>query len=141
MFSPRRLALISALLIYEGTAAAQTLFMGAAGPYGGNVDPPSTQTTLQLSAAASLDGEVTKATFGWSGSPCPGAVKIKFFRPGTFPIINTSYALVAERGPFDVNEPARSPFERPTVPPVTQTVSLIPPVALLARDGWEHSRG
>lgn len=142
MFSLRCLALISALFVYEGVTVAQSpfvgpvgpngaLFVGAAGPYGGNVVSTSTQTILQLAYRVALDGEATKATFGWSASPCLAAVKIKFFRPST----NTTFSFVTERGPFDVTEPARTPTQpNPTFPPVIQTVALNPPVALLAGD-------
>ncbi len=98
------------------------------GYYGGSVSPTAQQTTLQLGLPASVAGDLTLATFGWSASPCPAAVKIKFFRPFNSGL---GYTFLTERGPFDVAQPMQYSAR---YPPVTQTVNLIPAVALLKGD-------
>ena len=129
-----RSAIVAALVLLLGTPlAGQVLTVGFDYPfYGRSVNPSATQTTLQASAPASVAGEITTATFGWSTSPCPAAVKIKFFRPllrnSAFP---PPYTFLTERGPFDVAQPAQS---SPIYPPVTQVVNLTPAVALLPGD-------
>ena len=126
--------LAGVLAALASSLAAQVLTIGFNSPYyGGSVNPAATQTTLQTSVPASVDGEITTATFGWSASPCPAAVKIKFFRP-FLPHINVFhpfYTFVTERGPFDVAQPVQT---SPLYPPVTQIVNLTPAVSVLAGD-------
>jgi hypothetical protein len=129
-----RSPVVAAFVLLLGTPlAAQVLTVGFNDSYyGGNVNPPATQTTLQTDAPASVDGVVTTATFGWSTSPCVAAVKIKFFRPfGRINVFHPIYTFLAERGPFDVAQRIQS---TPTSPPVTQIVNLTPAVALRPGD-------
>ena len=128
-----RFSTFAALFICASPIVAQAFSVGFNDPYfGGSVNPSATQTTLQLSVPDSLPGEVNRATFGWSASPCPAAVKIKFFRLwGRINVFHPLYTFLTERGPFDVTQPIQT---SPLYPPATQTVELIPPVALQAGD-------
>ena len=107
-------------------AQGQPVFVGANLHFAGIIDAPQTLTAISA-FEANAGGFVTSATFGWSATGCPGAVKIKFFRPLGF----GNFHFVAERGPFDVTNPLQPAG---TVPPVTQTVALDPPVALRKGD-------
>lgn len=107
-------------------ARAQDVFVGWNLPFDGNVDPSRTETFVALSGATT-GGFVTSATFGWSATGCPAAAKIKFFRP----LGSGFFNYVGERGPFDVTNPLQPAG---TVPPVTQTVALDPPVAIREGD-------
>jgi hypothetical protein len=121
--------LLGALLLELAGARdglAQPVTVGSKLPYVGNVSPTRTQTTISVFGATAT-GFVTSATFGWSVTGCPAAVKIKFFRPLGAGFFN----FVAERGPFDVTAPLTPGG---TVPPVVQTVALDPPVALRQGD-------
>jgi hypothetical protein len=110
--------------------SAQTLTVGASGVYDGNLNPSRVMTALELSPA-DFEGQATSVSFGWSASPCPASVKIKFFHTFPFPS-QVGYILSAERGPFDVTQPVQT--SDPSSPPVTQTVALVPPVPLTAGD-------
>ncbi len=91
------------------------------------------QTFIELAGAANRGGSVRTALFGWSNSPCPAAVKIKFFRPHpAIDLSQSSYELVAERGPFDVTEPLQAGVSGGLL--ATQTVALSPPVRVEAGD-------
>lgn len=119
--------ILAALLLCATVAAAsdaQPVSVGWRLSYFSNARRAGTQTFVSL-AAATRDGSVRVATFGWSASPCPAAVELKFFRPhaGT-----DLYDFVDQRGPFDVTEPMQT--EHPFRPLVTQTVALHPAVAL-----------
>ncbi|MEO8190755.1 MAG: hypothetical protein ABI682_10485 [Acidobacteriota bacterium] len=130
----RSLTLATFLISIGSTLLAQVLTVGfnGGGPsYAGNVSATVPQTTLQLASAASVAGDITTATFGWSASPCPAAVKIKFFRPFNFIDSGPGYIFLTERGPFDVAQPMQSSS---LYPPVTQTVNLTPAVALRKGD-------
>lgn len=117
-------------------AAAQTapaVVVGLFGLSGGNLNPSGVETVLQTFPASYIDGSVTSATFGWSNSPCPAAVKIKFFRPFSRGTPTLGFTFLTERGPFDVTEPlAGDTFNG--APRATQTVALDPPVPLQAGD-------
>lgn len=124
--------LAAAALTVAAFSPAQTVSVGQVSPaYQGNVNPPTVQTNFQLSAPANVDASVTSATFGWSTSPCPAAVKIKFFRPVAPGNPTPAFSFLEERGPFDVTQPINTTGFGP---PVTQTVVLDPPVALHAGD-------
>jgi hypothetical protein len=101
------------------TAAAsfgQPIQVGSLQP-GANVPMgPAPVTVFDWLAHPPSAGVLSSVTFAYSASPCPAAVKIKFFR--TFGI---AMRLLAERGPFDVTQ-------------VVQTVALSPPVAVLTSD-------
>ena len=129
----RRFASFGLFLAASSAGLAQAISVGYANPdYAGNLNPSGVTTVFQLSGAANTDGAVTTAVFGWSASPCPAAVKIKFFRPVTVVGLNPHGALfLAERGPFDVTQPLNSSG---VGPPVTQTVVLSPPAQLRAGD-------
>lgn len=109
-------------------ARGQSIRVGSNFRYAGNLDASSPRTWISLWGGALRSGTVTTATFGWSTAPCPAAVRIKFFhtQPGSG-ILD----FVAERGPFDVTAPVHGTGE---IPPVTQTVTLDPPVALQPGD-------
>lgn len=101
-----------------GIAAAQTITVGGlpATPNFGFNPAPVTLTAVDLSFPATGTGDMTSAAFVWQSAPCPGTVKIKFFRRS-----GDSLFFVAERGPFDVNG-------------TTQVVALTPAVSVLAGD-------
>jgi hypothetical protein len=134
VFAPKKcvdaMARLLAVLLFAGAsslALGQEVTVGSTFPYYANVNPTKTQTMISVIYEANTTGFVTTATFGWSSTPCPAAVKIKFFRTLGFGYFN----YVTERGPFDVT----SPFTPAgTVPPVIQTVPLDPPVALQKGD-------
>lgn len=136
-FSPVfRLALLSVVLTAAIAAPAQTLTMGLELFKAGNVNPPGVVTILELTYPANLDGRATTATFGWSASPCPAAVKIKFFRPSFTPFLGgpvlPAFSFVTERGPFDVTSEAVSSSSGTLL--ATQTVALNPPVEVKTGD-------
>lgn len=130
------LASLGAIGISCASTFAQTLLVGASigGTYHrGGVNSSGVQTIVQLRPFVNLEGDALSATFGWSASPCPAAVKIKFFRPEERPISpgpTPTIDFLAERGPFDVTaspDPATPGF-------VTQTVSFDRPVHLRRGD-------
>lgn len=113
----------------------QTLIagVGAGGPFNRSpLNASGLRTAVQLRPPVNLDGDAVSATFGWSASPCPAAVKIKFFRPQgrLIPFGPTLLNFLEERGPFDVTAPA----DPPPSGIATQTVPLSPPVHLIAGD-------
>jgi len=59
-------------------------------------------TYVDLSNPVTVDGFVSTVTFIWSAAPCQASAKVKFFRPSGTGDVKT-LALLAERGPFDVN--------------------------------------
>ena len=124
MFQSFRVAfrcLVSAGVLTCGAAAgAQTLTVGAVGIPQGPVASSGVQTVLELGYAANRDGNAVFATFAWSAAPCPGAVKVKFFRPSSS-LPGGQFLFVDQRGPYDVTA-------------TVQTVRLDPPVALRAGD-------
>jgi hypothetical protein len=94
--------LFVALLWFAAQSSlAQSMFLGAAGWVGGPAPVSGVQTFLQTGLAAPRDGFVNLAEFNWAQAPCPGAVKIKFFRPSneTPP---QEFIYLDQRGPFDV---------------------------------------
>ena len=118
---------------------AQTVFMGQQLIFSfGAVPVNGTETILEVVGPANVDGLITAVTFGWSTSPCPSAVTVKFFRPhppaGPFVPVSpppAPYDLVAERGPFDVTTPVVNSTYTPLA---IQTVSLSPAVSVQAGD-------
>ncbi len=128
----RRFVPVGLFLAASSAGLGQSLLVGYADAYAGNLNPSGVETVFQLWQAADIDGVVTTAVFGWSNSPCPAAVKIKFFRPVPVVGVNPSGALfLTERGPFDVTQPLMSSG---VGPPVTQTVIFNPPVPLRVGD-------
>jgi hypothetical protein len=130
----RRFVPLGLFLAASSASLAQVIHVGYANAdyYSRNLNPSGVETVFQLSGTANADGAVTTAVFGWSNSPCPAAVKIKFFRPVSVVGVNPHGALfLAERGPFDVTQPLNSSGFGP---PVTQNVVLNPPVQLRAGD-------
>jgi hypothetical protein len=116
-----RAALASLLGIGISCASvnAQTLHVGASvgGAYNrANVNPSAVQTIVQLRPGVNIEGDAVSATFGWSASPCPSAVKIKFFRPQELTLVpgpTPPIGFLEERGPFDVTasfDPVRLPL-------------------------------
>jgi hypothetical protein len=123
----------AALLAAPLPAQTLTVGVGAGGPFNRSpLNAAGLRTAVQLRPAVNLDGDAVTATFGWSASPCPAAVKIKFFRPqGTVvPFGPSSVTFLEERGPFDVT----APLDPPPSGIAIQTVSLTPPVHLEAGD-------
>jgi hypothetical protein len=112
---------------------AQQVKVGTRQSFAGNATPTGQETSIVGGPyRATLGGQASTATFGWSGGPCPAAVKIKFFRPTLSGETIVSYEFVAERGPFDVQAPVGPPpFGSPAV---IQTVPLNPSVSLLRGD-------
>lgn len=111
----RTRALLLCGLAVVAASSGQPLQVGSL-PEGANVPmapAPVTVFDFQGSPAA---GTLDSVVFAYSVFPCPAAVKIKFFR--TFGV---AMRLLAERGPFDVNE-------------AIQTVPLSPPVTVLTHD-------
>jgi len=97
-----RCGLFVALLWFGAQSLlAQFMFVGAGGGGGGPAPVSGVETFLQTGLAAPRDGFVNLAEFNWTQSPCPGAVKIKFFRPSneTPP---REFIYLDQRGPFDV---------------------------------------
>ncbi len=125
--------LLAFLILGFESASAQTLFVGAAanGGYDGNLNRSGPVTVIEL-GGANVDGQAASATFGWSTSPCPAAVKIKFFRPVSSFGSLVEFDFLAERGPFSVTQAVQT--SNPLLPPVLQTVVLDPPVSLHAGD-------
>jgi hypothetical protein len=115
---PRVLAAIPLLAALAGAARAQTISAGSipASPNFGFNPSPVAITAVDLTAPATGSGDMTTATFVWSLAPCPGTVKIKFFRRS-----GDTLLFLAERGPFDVNT-------------TTQAVALSPAVSVQAGD-------
>src|SRR5262245_3677880 len=96
----RRLFPAVVLCALAAVAAAQEVQMGYPPyliPNGESVTTVGVQTFVNLDIPATATGAVNTAWLGWSGSPCPAAVKIKVFRRRAETLV-----FVAERGPFDV---------------------------------------
>jgi hypothetical protein len=128
----RRLAAFAFLFSAVRVLSAQPLLVGNAYPfYAGQSGSTSVTTYVQRQLPASAGGDVTSVVFGWSASPCPAAVKIKFFRIFVGGVPQEVATQYAERGPFDVTAPVQSGG---FTPPVVQTVTLDPPVTVKAGD-------
>jgi hypothetical protein len=121
-----------ALLTSSVSGQTLTVGVGAGGPFNrGVLNAPGLRTTVQFRPAVNLEGDATTATFGWSATPCPAAVKIKFFRPQSPPVqFAPVFNFLDERGPFDVT----APLDPPGSGIASQTVALTPPVHLQAGD-------
>jgi hypothetical protein len=122
---------------YDQTApSAQTVTVGLDLFHFENVDPREIETIVELTYPANVDGRITTATFGWSASPCPAAVSLKFFRPSFTPFLGgpvlPAFSFVTQRGPFDVNAPGMSSGFVTSL--ATQTVVLNPPVEVKEGD-------
>ncbi len=133
-YALRHFVSVGLFLAASSASLGQDISVGDRNPiYAGSLNPSGVETVFQISGlAANADGVATTAVFGWSNSPCPAAVKIKFFRPE--PVVGVSVrgaSFLTERGPFDVTQPLS--FSGPG-PPVTQTVILSPPVQLRRGD-------
>nr|MDQ5872083.1 hypothetical protein [Acidobacteriota bacterium] len=112
-----RIALVLLASCLPTGLLAQTVTVGAlpANPnFGFNQTP---MTAIDLSNPASASATLTSAAFTWSASPCPGAAKVKFFRPSP----TGSFVFLTERGPYDVTT-------------LTSFVFLSPPVEVQAGD-------
>lgn len=129
--SARRGIVLFALFAAGSRLLSAQTFVGVTGIYHGNVNPSGVTTVIET-AGAPAPGWVTNAVFGWSASPCPAAVKIKFFHPVRVFGTLIRYDFLTERGPFDVTQPVQTAI--PFLPPVTQPVILDPPVPLQEGD-------
>jgi len=138
-FSARTIRAIAAdalagIAFLTASMSGQTLVagVGAGGLFNrGPLNAPGLRTTVQFRPAVNLEGDATTVTFGWSATPCPAAVKIKFFRPQSpADFFATVFNFLDERGPFDVT----APLDPPGTGIASQTVALTPPVHLLAGD-------
>jgi hypothetical protein len=99
------------IVLCSSAALGQTVVVGnlPSGPnFGFNQTPV---TAIDLSNPASQAASLTSAAFTWSVSPCPAAVKIKFFRPTP----TGGFAFLTERGPFDVTSLTQFVFLNPAV--------------------------
>ena len=116
--NPTGILLLLSLFLFAARApGAEPLHVGVVGAAGLPVADTGVQTYLQTGYPANRSGSVNAADFWWSQSPCPAAVKIKFFRPSG----SGRYVYLDQRGPFDV---ATAP----------QSVRLEPPVRLRTGD-------
>ncbi len=111
--------MLSVLALFAVSSFSQTLTIGPsfAGVPDDGSDSTSqpVRTVIDLSAPASATGVVTAVHIYWSNANCPGALKVKFFRP------STDLTMVGVRGPFSVTS---RDF----------TVTLSPPVPVLKGD-------
>ncbi|MEO8190392.1 MAG: hypothetical protein ABI682_08615 [Acidobacteriota bacterium] len=121
------------ILVPAALTVGQTITVGMSLSNGGNVSVSGVETIVETARPATLSGRLTTATFGWSASPCPAAVKIRFFRPSTPARPIPTFDLVGERGPFAVNEPVRLNPVNGTLF-ATEAVMLTPPVDVQAGD-------
>ncbi len=111
------IALVLLSVGVSSSISAQSVTVGALPPnpnFGFNQTP---MTAIDLANPASGPATLTNAAFSWSASPCPGAVKIKFFRPSP----TGSLVFMTERGPYDVTS-------------LTSFVFLSPPVEVQGGD-------
>jgi hypothetical protein len=110
-------ALFACTVLLTGRAAGQTVVVGnlPASPNFGFTQTPI--TAIDLSNPAGQAASLTAAAFTWSATPCPGAAKIKLFRPGP----TGTFVFLTERGPFDVTS-------------LTEFVFLSPPVEVQPGD-------
>jgi hypothetical protein len=101
--------------------------MGISLSDGQGVNPTAVETRIAMNGAHA-DGLITAAAFSWTASPCPAAVKIKFFRPAVANLQPTPpLTFLAERGPFDVTAPLTPPgYGGPST--AKQMVAITPPV-------------
>jgi hypothetical protein len=132
--SARRLLLAVGLAAFAPfTARGQAVLIGIAPPPTGPAPVTGVQTVIDVAGAAQSGATLTTATFGWTGGPCPAAVKVKFFRTVPVPVLGDRISVVAERGPFDVSRP---PIDTRPFPLAynRRTVSLFPPVTVQAGD-------
>ena len=75
-----RLVAFAVLLFAVRALPAQPILVGNAYPfYGGQSGGSAVTTYVQRHVPATTAGDLTTVVFGWSASPCPAAVKIKFF--------------------------------------------------------------
>jgi hypothetical protein len=102
---------ILSFALFSCVALGQTVILGnlPSSPNFGFDQTPV--TAVDFSNPASQAATLNSAAFTWSASPCPGAVKIKFFRPTP----TGSLAFLTERGPFDVTSLTQFIFLTPTV--------------------------
>lgn len=106
------------LLLVCLSAQAQTLTIGtnlSSPPDDTDSDFDPIRTVIDLTTPASATGIVTSVRVHWSAANCPGALKIKFFRP------STKLTMIGERGPF-------------TVTSKDFTITLSPPVPVMKGD-------
>lgn len=119
MRRPATAGLAFLIVLSASAAMGQPVAVGnlPPSPNFGFESTPVVITAVDLSNPSTQVATLTSAAFSWSLSPCPAAVKIKFFRLGP----TGTFVLSAERGPFDVSS-------------VTQFVFLSPPVAVQPGD-------
>jgi hypothetical protein len=111
-----RIALFLLLFLSTGLIA-QTVTVGELPPNPNFGFTQVPMTAIDLSHPAPVAATLTNAAFTWSAVPCPGAAKVKFFRPSP----TGTLVFVTERGPFDVAS-------------LTQFVFLSPPVEVQPGD-------
>lgn len=124
---PLLLSVVILLFRVVLASAGDRVFVGADYPFVGNVQPAATQTLVDYYSAANASGLATAATFGWSATGCPGAAGLRFYHRLIGTGLPPELVFFADRGPFDVTGPLQPSG---TVPPVTTTVALDPPVTL-----------
>lgn len=108
---PFRIALVLLSACSPAGLFAQTVTVGElpANPNFGFTQVPL--TAIDLSHPAPVAATLTNAAFTWSAIPCPGAAKVKFFRPSP----TGAFVFVTERGPFDVVSLTQFVFLSPAV--------------------------
>src|SRR5437867_4600194 len=106
-------ALFALSISIASVAAGQSVVVGnlPANPNFGFEPTPVVITAIDLADPASQTAALTSAAFTWSTSPCPAALKIKFFRQAP----NGTLLLLTERGPFDVTSLTQFVFLNPSV--------------------------
>ena len=105
------------LAVPSSSLHAQTVTVGDLPPNPNFGFTQVPMTAIDLSHPAPVAATLTNAGFTWSAVPCPGAAKVKFFRPSP----TGTLVFVTERGPFDVVS-------------LTQFVFLSPPVEVQPGD-------
>ena len=103
--------LVLCVLILASSVLGQTLTIGPnPATTNGGAGTIALETIIDLTTPANANGTATSARFGWAGSPCTNAVKIKFFHRS-----GNTLTFYDERGPFTVTT---SPMTVPLTPPV-----------------------
>ncbi len=89
-------------MLFAVPAMAQSLSMGnvVASPNSGDFPIAATRTDIDLANPANATGTISSIRFRWSQSPCPSAVRVKFFRRS-----GSTLTAFADAGPFSVTSP------------------------------------
>ena len=108
---PFRIAFVLLSACAPAGLLAQTVTVGELPPNPNFGFTQVPMTAIDLSHPAPVAATLTNAAFTWSAVPCPGAAKVKFFRPSP----TGTFVFVTERGPFDVTSLTQFVFLSPAV--------------------------